>query len=130
MYCYCEPPRCQKGLGTAKAPRRQECFCTKNVFLASWRLGGSIKSFLAVFASWRFIALLMAAALTACATTPLRGTGDLGVVIERASGSVLIVDTTHMSTLARVEGWAISRMPRWCIRATNVMPTCSVATAV
>ena len=48
--------------------------------------------------------LLMAATLTACATTPLRGTGDLGVVIERATGSVLIVDTTHKTTLARVEG--------------------------
>lgn len=48
--------------------------------------------------------ILLAALLTACATTPLRGTGDLGVVIERATGSVLIVDTTHNATLARVEG--------------------------
>ncbi|HEX8962702.1 MAG TPA: cytochrome D1 domain-containing protein, partial [Rhodocyclaceae bacterium] len=46
-----------------------------------------------------------AALLTACAATPpLRGTGDLGVVIERASGSVEIVDTTHRSILGRVEG--------------------------
>lgn len=34
----------------------------------------------------------------------LRGTGDLGLVIERASGSVLIVDTTHHTQIARVEG--------------------------
>ena len=101
---YCELPRRQEGLGTAKAPRRQDCFCDKNVFLASWRLGGSIKSYLANLADWRFMVLLMAAALTACATTPLRGTGDLGVVIERATGSVLIVDTTHKTTLARIEG--------------------------
>ncbi|MEN8107272.1 MAG: cytochrome D1 domain-containing protein [Pseudomonadota bacterium] len=33
-----------------------------------------------------------------------RGTGDLGVVIERASGSVQIVDTTAKSSLFRVEG--------------------------
>lgn len=48
--------------------------------------------------------ILFTALLTACATAPLRGTGDLGVVIERATGSVLIVDTTHNATLARVEG--------------------------
>lgn len=33
-----------------------------------------------------------------------RGTGDLAVVVERAAGSVQIVDTTHMSALARVTG--------------------------
>ena len=34
----------------------------------------------------------------------LRGTGDLGLVIERASGSVLVVDTTERTVLGRVEG--------------------------
>ena len=49
--------------------------------------------------------LLVVLFLSACTTTAsLRGTGDLGVVIERAAGSVLIVDTTHNSVLARVEG--------------------------
>ncbi len=48
--------------------------------------------------------MVLVLALSACATTPLRGTGDLGVVIERATGSVLIVDTTHKSMLARVTG--------------------------
>ena len=40
------------------------------------------------------------------ASTPdlLRGTGDLGVVIERATGSVQIVETTGKSPLARIEG--------------------------
>lgn len=37
------------------------------------------------------------------AFTP-RGTGDLAVIIERASGSVLIVDTTRRAVLWRVEG--------------------------
>lgn len=32
-------------------------------------------------------------------------TGDLGVVVERATGSVLIVDQSEMATLARVEGF-------------------------
>ena len=34
----------------------------------------------------------------------LRGTGDLGLVVERASGSVLVVETTGTSVLGRVEG--------------------------
>jgi protein NirF len=32
----------------------------------------------------------------------VRGTGDLGLVVERAQGSVQIVDSTHRSSLARV----------------------------
>jgi protein NirF len=35
---------------------------------------------------------------------PLRATGDLGVIIERATGAILIVETTNRSILARVEG--------------------------
>ncbi len=42
--------------------------------------------------------------LLAQAEPALRGTGDLGIVIERASGSVQIVDTSKQSSLARVEG--------------------------
>jgi len=48
-----------------------------------------------------FAALLL---LQGCANAPLRGTGDLGVVIERASGSVQVVDTTQRSSLGRIEG--------------------------
>ncbi len=44
---------------------------------------------------------LPAWAAQACA---VRGTGDLGIVIERATGSVLVVDTTARTTLGRVEG--------------------------
>ncbi|MGE5027961.1 MAG: hypothetical protein ACM3JK_05755, partial [Betaproteobacteria bacterium] len=48
--------------------------------------------------------LFLAAALSlaGCATPPLRGTGDLGVVIERAAGSVQVVDTTHRTRLGQV----------------------------
>jgi len=46
-----------------------------------------------------------ALALSACAPTgELRGTGDLGVVIERTAGSVLVVETSHRSVLGRVPG--------------------------
>jgi len=34
----------------------------------------------------------------------LRGTGDLGVVVERATGSLLIVETSSRSVLGRIEG--------------------------
>ena len=51
-----------------------------------------------------FFLLLAFGVLAGCAGTNLRGTGDLGVVIERASGSVQIVDTTHRIRLAKVEG--------------------------
>jgi len=52
----------------------------------------------------RWLSLIAILLLSACAQAPLRGTGDLGVVIERASGRVAIVDTTAQSILARVEG--------------------------
>mgnify|MGYP002630285526 CR=1 FL=1 len=48
--------------------------------------------------------VMLAVVLGACSLTPLRGTGDLGLVIERASGSVLIVDSTQQKRLARIPG--------------------------
>ena len=48
--------------------------------------------------------LLTLAILAGCAAPALRGTGDLGVVIERASGSVQILDTTHRTSLAKIDG--------------------------
>jgi protein NirF len=36
--------------------------------------------------------------------TELRGSGDLGIIIERGTGSVLIIETTTRSILTRVEG--------------------------
>jgi protein NirF len=47
--------------------------------------------------------LALAVAITATAAE-LRGTGDLGVVVERADGALLIVDTTERRTIDRVEG--------------------------
>ena len=39
-----------------------------------------------------------------CSTPSLRGTGDLGLVIERASGSVMLVETTGRSALGKISG--------------------------
>ena len=51
------------------------------------------------------LALLAALALPAVAAEPpLRGTGDLGVVIERAAGRVQVVDTTARTSLATIAG--------------------------
>src|SRR5690606_17163331 len=49
-------------------------------------------------------ALAGALALAGCAGTPLRGTGDLGIVVERAAGRVQVVDTSARRALARVDG--------------------------
>ena len=53
---------------------------------------------------WRSTVLAPIALLVACMTPVMRGTGDLGVIVERATGSVQVVDTTHHVALARVEG--------------------------
>jgi protein NirF len=44
------------------------------------------------------------AAAAAAAPAAVRGTGDLGIVVERASGSILIVDNSARAVLARIEG--------------------------
>ncbi len=49
------------------------------------------------------VTVLLAALLPGCATSP-RGSGDLGLVVERARGSVQVVETTTRTRLARVEG--------------------------
>ena len=45
---------------------------------------------------------LIMIALSGCGT--LRGSGDMGVVIERATGSVQIIETTNQTMLKRVSG--------------------------
>jgi len=47
----------------------------------------------------------LALLLSGCAATaPLRGTGDLGLVIERARGSVQVVDVSARKSLGRIDG--------------------------
>ena len=53
----------------------------------------------------RGLSLLVAIfSLGGCATPQLRGNGDLGVVIERAAGSLQVVETTHRTRLGQVAG--------------------------
>lgn len=51
-----------------------------------------------------FLSILAALLLNACAAPQLRGTGDLGLVIERSSGHVTLVNTTQQKPYARLEG--------------------------
>jgi len=55
----------------------------------------------------RIVLALLMAGMAGCACADkamLRGTGDLGVIIERAAGSVQVVETAGQSILARVDG--------------------------
>ena len=49
----------------------------------------------------RLVTLLLVAG---CAAPAPRGTGDLGLVVERASGSVILVETTKRTAIGRVAG--------------------------
>ena len=51
------------------------------------------------------LSFITAVLLSACAgTPPVRGTGDLGLIIERASGHVTLVNTTSRQPYARIGG--------------------------
>jgi protein NirF len=50
------------------------------------------------------ILLCAAAMLAGCAAPALRGTGDLGIVIERAAGRAQIVDTSRRAAIGAVNG--------------------------
>lgn len=51
---------------------------------------------------------VLALASAACGQVPessaVRGTGDLGIIVERAAGSVLVVETTNRRTLTQIDG--------------------------
>ena len=50
------------------------------------------------------LTLLVATLAPLAGAAELRGTGDLGIVVERAAGSVQVIETTGNRALARVEG--------------------------
>ncbi len=52
----------------------------------------------------RIVLMLLLLAPALVHADQLRGTGSLGLVVERAAGSVLIVDTAARRTVGRVEG--------------------------
>lgn len=49
-------------------------------------------------------AFLSAILLVACAQPELRGTGDLGLIVERASGRVKLIETSGRTALATIAG--------------------------
>lgn len=51
-----------------------------------------------------FIVLAALVPASVLAQTAVRGTGDLGLIVERASGRVLVIESTTRSRLAIVEG--------------------------
>lgn len=53
---------------------------------------------------WLMLPLLMVLTLTSAEAGEWRGTGDLGVVVERADGSLQVIETSHNTTLGRIEG--------------------------
>ncbi len=48
--------------------------------------------------------LILLAMIVTTQAAQLRGTGDMGVIIERTTGSVQIIETTNQTSLARIEG--------------------------
>ena len=54
--------------------------------------------------SARILAVFAAVLLAGCAQPPLRGTGDLGLVVERAAGRVKLIETSTRSELASIGG--------------------------
>jgi protein NirF len=50
------------------------------------------------------LSFLFALLLAACASPQMRGTGDLGLIIERASGQITLVDTSSRQPYARIGG--------------------------
>lgn len=50
------------------------------------------------------VIVALALGLAACAAPEPRGTGDLGLVVERAAGRVMLIETTGRSALGRIEG--------------------------
>lgn len=48
--------------------------------------------------------LIGAGAFAEGPAAPLRGTGDLGIVVERVNGSVQVIETTGNTALSRIEG--------------------------
>jgi len=62
------------------------------------------RSFVLLFVCALMLASCAARAPQPIAAAPLRGTGDLGLIIEREKGSVLIIEHSTDTALGRVEG--------------------------
>jgi protein NirF len=52
----------------------------------------------------RFVVLVLVMVVAACQQAPLRGSGDLGLVIERAAGRIAVIETTGKQVLGSIDG--------------------------
>ena len=78
----------------------------------------------------RWLALCCCRRCRRRAAEGLRGTGDLGMVVERATGSVLVVETSARHDARPGRGHRrSSAMPRSCSRRDGVTLTYSAAMA-
>ncbi|MBK8386633.1 MAG: hypothetical protein IPL11_13760, partial [Candidatus Accumulibacter sp.] len=71
----------------------------------------------------RLLTRLTMVLLCGCAAPQWRGTGDLGLVIERASGQISLVDTNGRAPGAHVAGLVTRRTPRWFTGWAAATPT-------
>ncbi len=62
------------------------------------------KKFKSIFPTIPFLLVIFCGFLSGCASSTLRATGDLGVIIERAQGSVQIVEHSNNTSLAAIDG--------------------------
>lgn len=67
-------------------------------------MNGRVRAMLLAVAGVLLGASLVLAAESAAPTPTLRGTGDLGIIVERASGRIKIVETTGRTAIGEVEG--------------------------
>ncbi len=52
----------------------------------------------------RLLIFALVAVLAACQQAPLRGSGDLGLVIERAAGRIAVIETSGRQVLGSIDG--------------------------
>src|SRR5690349_11898791 len=92
----CRAPRCRHGADCCqrRMPHGSHANCREGFPM---RIERFCKAALTAVLLWSTVAL-------ACPDAPPRGTGDLGLVVERAAGSLQLIETSGRTALARIPG--------------------------